>query len=307
MQSRVARIFLIVSSALLGVLCAQQRGQYILGSNGLNSGIQPAAGFSYLNMPGLYSASRLKAADGSPINTAGTFDLDTDQNFFIYTSKVKFLGGTYGAAFDLILANASIVAPQIGVSFGGEGITDSFVQPVMLGYHYSRVDFTVALGLLVPTGRYTRPPVGGNLGSGYWGYMPSAGATIYLTKNKGTTFSGFGLYEFHGTKRYSEVRPGQTFNFEGGLGQIIPLGKTLFQIGAVGYGQWQTTADNGPVLPAIRDARYSVAAAGPQASVIVPKWNLSFFFRYEPEFAASSTTEGTTMMFGASISFPVAK
>ena len=64
--------------------------------------------------------------------------------------------------------------------------------------------------------------------------------------------------------------------------------------------------DNGPVLPVVGDARYSVAL-GPQASFIVPKWNLSCFFRYEPEFAASSHVEGTSMIFGGSINFPVAR
>jgi hypothetical protein len=46
-------------------------------------------------------------------------------------------------------------------------------------------------------------------------------------------------------------------------------------------------ASNGPALPAIRDARYSVP--------------------YEPEFAAYAHIEGTTMMPGAAVSFPVAK
>jgi hypothetical protein len=77
MQFRVAGIFLVVCTA--GVVCAQQKGQFLLGANGLNAGIQPAAGFSYLNLPGVYSASRLKAPDGSAIPTQGTFDLDSDQ------------------------------------------------------------------------------------------------------------------------------------------------------------------------------------------------------------------------------------
>jgi hypothetical protein len=279
-----------------------------LGTNGLNAGVAAAPGFSYTNIGILYRADRLKNPDGDPIPVSGSFDLNTDQNSFVYMTKYKLLGGTIGASFDLILANQSISGPQIGINTAGMGIGDSYVQPLVLGYHYSRIDFTVGLGLMVPTGRFERVIGSPNsIGSGYWGYMPSVGATAYLTKNKHTTLSGFGLYEFHGTKRYTEIRPGQTFNFEGGLGQVIPVGKNSFQLGAVGYGQWQTTATNGPVPIVIRDARYRVGSIGPQASFNVPKWNLNFFFRYLPEFGAVSRVEGTTYAFGGTISFPVVK
>ena len=39
-----------------------------------------------------------------------------NQNLFVYTSKFKMLGGTFGSMFDLVIANASLTAPVIGVA-----------------------------------------------------------------------------------------------------------------------------------------------------------------------------------------------
>jgi hypothetical protein len=298
---------LMLVAAIPATTVAQQKGQYILGTYGLNAGIQPAPGFSYGNQATFFWAGRLKGGNGQPIPVNGSYDLDLDQNMFIYTSTLKILGGTYGAVFDLVTANASVTAPQIGLATGGEGVSDTYIQPLTLGYHYPRVDFSVNFGLIAPTGRYSPNPNSDTNGSGYWGYMPSVGSTIYLTRNKGTSLSVFSLYEFHGKKRYSNITPGQTFNLEWGLGQMLPVKSNLLQFGVVGYGQWQTSDDGGRQSQAVANSRYAVAAIGPQATYIVPKWNLSFFFRYEPEFGASLRVEGTTLTFGGAISSPVTK
>jgi hypothetical protein len=227
---------------------------------------------------------------------------------FFYTTRFKLFGGTFGALFDLPIATASLTAPQIGVKGGGAGLSDLYIQPFTLGYHFSRIDFTVAYGFIAPTGRYSPlPNSSDNIGSGYWGNDISAAGTLYLTKDKGTTLSVFSMYEFHGKKRYTNVTPGQDLNFEWGVGQMIPMGHNYFQVGAVGYGQWQTTATNGSVPAVVRNSRYGVASVGPQATYIVPKWNFNAFFRYEPEFGASARVEGTTLTFGAFVSFPVKK
>ena len=299
-----AGLSIVASGAAFG----QQKGQYILGTNGLNAGIVPPPGFSYANRSTVYWADRLRGPDGAIVPVSGTFDMVLNQNFFVYTSKFKLLGGTFGATFDLVLANASLTAPVIGVATGGVGVTDSYVQPFTLGYHFNRADVTVAFGFFAPTGRFTPDQnARNNIGSGYWGYMPSVASTIYLTRNKETTLSIFSGYEFHGKKRYTNITPGQTLNFEWGFGQSLPVRKSFLQVGAVGYGQWQTSMDGGSVPTAIRDARYAVGAIGPQVTFIVPKWNFNIFARYEPEFGASARVEGNTLTIGAAIVFPLTK
>jgi hypothetical protein len=292
--------------ALASAGLAQQKGQYILGTNGLNAGIQPAPGFAYSNLSTFNGSDRLKGPDGEPVPVEGNFALKVNQNFFIYTSPWKLFGGTFGATGDLVIANGSITAPQIGVSGGGVGISDTYIQPFTLGYHFPRVDFSIGFGFIAPTGRFQANSTD-NTGSGYWGYIPSLAATIYFTKDKRTILSVFSAYEFHGRKRDTNITPGQTYDLEWALGQAIPVKSHVLQLGVGGYGQWQTSRNGGTQPSVIQDARYRVVAIGPEATFIVPKWNANFFFRYEPEFAARARVEGSTIAFGGAISFPVTK
>ena len=297
-----------LSTVVFGTAFGQQKGQYVLGTNGLNAGIMPPPGFSYGNQSTVYGASRLRGPDGVVVPVAGSFDMVINQNFFVYTSKFKLLGGTFGSVFDLVIANASLTAPVIGVASGGAGPSDIYVQPFTLGYHFSRADLTVAFGFIAPTGRFTPDTAAtGNIGSGYWGYLPSVASTIYLTKNKETTLSVYSNYEFHGKKRYTNITPGQAVSFEWGFGQLVPVRKNYLQFGAVGYGQWQTSMNSGSVPPAVRDARYSVAAIGPQVTFIVPKWNLNIFAGMSRSLAPPPGSKAARLTIGAAIAFPVTK
>jgi hypothetical protein len=84
---------LILVAAIPATTVAQQKGQYILGTYGLNAGIQPAPGFSYGNQATFFWAGRLKG------------------------------GSTYGAVFDLVTANAFGFKPEFGAPLCVEGTT----------------------------------------------------------------------------------------------------------------------------------------------------------------------------------------
>jgi hypothetical protein len=295
MRIQIARVTLLMLLVAAPETCfARQKGQYILGTNGLKAGIQPAPGFAYADHATFLGASRLKGADVQPIPVTGSSDFRLGQNFFMHTSNLKLFGGTYGAMFDLVIDSASVTAPLFGVSSGGAGVTDTYVRPFFLGDHFPRTDFRVNFAFLSQTGR-NAPGSPQNNGSGYSRYMPSFGSPIYLTKNKGTSLSVFSLYEFHGKKRDSNITPGQAFNLEWGPGQMLPAKSNLLPFGAVGYGQRQTSANGGPQPACLENSRYAVTAIGPQAMFVVPKCNMNFFFRYETEFAASARPEGTTL------------
>ena len=183
MTMRIAGTALVALLASAGVGFGRQKGQCILGTNGLNAGIQPAPGFAYSNQATFFWADRLKGGNSQPIPVDGSFDLRIDWK---------------------LIAHGSVVA----------GISDTYVQPFILGYHFPRV---------APTGRF-RPLLNAtnNIGSGYWGYLPSISSTIYLTKNKGTTLSVFSAYEFRGKKRHTNITPGQ-FGVVGPQASFIKL------------------------------------------------------------------------------------
>jgi hypothetical protein len=77
----------------------------------------------------------------------GTNGLPLDQNLFIHSSPWQLFGGSLGGTFDPIIANGSLMAPQIGVAASGAGISDTSFT---LGYHFPRVDFPVNFGFIAP-------------------------------------------------------------------------------------------------------------------------------------------------------------
>lgn len=158
------------------------------------------------------------------------------------------------------------------------GLTDTFVSPVNFAWKIPRADFTVGYAFVAPTGSLT---------SGYWGNDLTSGATVYLTKDQGTSANAFLVWEGHGTKSGTSETPGQAITLEWGVGQVLPLKKDmsqLLQIGFVGWDQWQVSSNSGTVdtsqgpINAGLLPHYSAQALGFQVNYIVPKPSLSFFF-----------------------------
>jgi hypothetical protein len=294
---------------------AQQKPQWMPGQVGLNAGILPSPGFTYVNIDINYDAGAFNDRNGNAVPVTGNYNVWALENIFYYVPNTKFLGGNLG--FMVIcptLANGSLVAdfqrfPNLGVTGGGYGVADLWVQPFTLGWHLKRADIQVGDAFMVPTGRYT-PGATNNIGTGYFGNHLQTGTTFYVTKNKATSVNLFTDWEVHGPRQGTNntyKTPGQAFTDEWGVGQILPLKQDfskLLQLGVIGYDQWQVTADGGtiPIGPIVGPANvlpfYSVHAVGGQVSYILPAKHLSFFFKYEHEYKSYSHTLGNTIVFG---------
>lgn len=309
--------FVGASSAL-----AQQKPQWMPGEMGLNAGILPSPGFTYANLDINYSAGAFNGPNGNAIPATGTYNVWVVMNTFYYVFPTKILGGNFGLmALAPTLANGSLVADfrlptpgsptNLGITGGGFGVGDLWLQPFNLGWHLKRWDIQVADGLMFPTGRYS-PGASNNIGTGYFGNHLQTGTTYYITKNKGTSANLFTDWEVHSARlgaNYTSKTPGQAFTLEWGVGQVLPLKKNLsqlLQLGVVGYDQWQVTANGGQVpigstgltLPASLLPYYSVHAVGGQINYILPAKNFTLFFKGYHEYSASSHTVGTTIVFG---------
>ena len=303
---------------------AQQRPQWMPGQIGLNAGILPSPGFTYVNMDINYNAGTYNDFNGKAIPVTGTYNVWAVENIFFYVFNDKTFGGNYGMMVMFPTpATGSLVAdisnpnfPNLSAAAGGGGLADLWLQPFSLGWHAKRADLRVADAFMVPTGRYS-PGATNNVGSGYIGNHLQTGTTFYITKNKGTSANLFTDWEVHGPRQgtnNTSKTPGQAFTDEWGMGQVLPLKKDLsqlLQVGVIGYDQWQITDNGGTfalsgplgnviVLPASTLPHYSVHAFGGQLNYIHPATNLLLFFKYEHEYKSSSHTLGTTIMFGGS-------
>jgi hypothetical protein len=299
----------------------QQKGQYIPGQYGLNAGVLPDLGFTYANMTINYSADTLKNSNGNSVPLAGSYNIWAIENIFYYVPQFKFLGAKLAVMVVApTLANGSLTLgalnfPNVALSAGGEGIADTWVQPVTLGWNLPRLDFNVAYAFMAPTGRYTAG-ASDNVGSGYWGNHFTTGTTLYLTQNKGTSANLFTDWEFHGSKTTgagTTASPGQAFTTEWGLGQVLPLKKDfsrLLQLGVIGYDQWQVSNNGGlasPNIPASVLPYYSVHAIGFQTNFVLPAKALNFFFKFEDEYRALARPQGRTIVFGGSYTLRIPK
>lgn len=323
-QTRFAKsIFIIlIIVCVAGNLWGQQKPQWLPGQIGLNAGILPSPGFTYVNMAMRYDAGRFNGPSGTAILTGNlitnkNYNVWGDENIFYYVFPGRVLGGNLGSMLVITpvsgYLSADILPNLTGltVSSGSSGLTDLWFQPFTLGWHAKRVDFQIIDALVLPSGRYT-PGASDNVGTGYLGNHVQTGTTFYVTKNKGTSANLFTDWEAHGQRQGTngtEKTPGQAFSMEWGLGQVLPLKKNmtqLLQLGVVGYDQWQVTADTGTVpiggTSLTADASlipyYSVHSIGGQLNYILPTKNLVGFFKYYDEYLAYSHFQGTTIVFG---------
>jgi hypothetical protein len=292
---------------------AQQKGQYVPGQFGLNAGVLPDAGFTYSNLSLNYRAKALRDANGDAVPVTGTYEFWVIENLFFYVPTPKVAGAKLVLMAMVPAANGSLTLPRFDVSgTTGYAMSDTWVQPATLGWHFERADVNAAYAFVVPSGRYTAGATD-NVGSGYWGNHVNSGATVYLTKNKGTTANVFGNWEIHGRRKDTDITPGQAFTMEWGLGQAIPLDSNehkLLQFGVIGYDQWRVSDDGGTFaggLPASLTPRYSVHAIGFQANYVMPAIGLSFYGKFEPEYQAIARPKGRTIVFGGAYRLPVQK
>ena len=310
-QHRRFSTLLMMAGGLIVVsacpLMAQIRGQYESGLNATNSGVLAPPELTYANLFQLYSFDHANDSEGARLSTSGNLSVLFQHNIVAWTTKAATPGGLRcGVLTDIPISSNSLTVATLGSLRGGAGLTDIYIQPLTLGWNLNRADFQVAYGFIVPTGRF-KGGASDNAGSGYWGHDISSGQTFHLTENKATSFSAYELYEFHGTQRDTHMRPGQTFNLDYSLTQILPLQKnqhTLLQLGLAGYEQFQTTDRSGPTVTSEQaSAHYRVNALGAAANVILPGRKTVLSFKMLKEFGNRSTVQGHSIQIGGALTF----
>jgi hypothetical protein len=110
----------------------------------------------------------LKNSNGDVVNTS------PDIHAFLMgiggsvVTNLKILNANYGASL-LIAFISNRIEGNVIKSQSSLGFTDMYVQPLQLGWHLKRADFTVGYGVYIPTGKYE---YGGsdNKGLGMWGH-----------------------------------------------------------------------------------------------------------------------------------------
>ena len=295
-------LLIAIVTAVLAVPFAfgQERGQYIPGFRGLNVAEQPHEGFTYLNFFYWYPTSTLKDRNGNKANTNFDLNLVADLNLFAYTAKKKFLGATYSALVAVPVMNAAITLPRFNANTStGASFGDVYIEPISLSWAMKKGKVRAAYGFMPPSGAK-------RVTSNYFGHQISFGGTYHPDKHGLWQISAHSVWELHHKKRNEDVKVGNNVTFEYGVGKtfVKNKGAQIYQLGLVGYSQFQLTKDSGTdVIPFNVGAKDRVFAFGPEFDVILPKNKINMFVRVLPEFGARSRTQGVTVMGGIGKTF----
>jgi hypothetical protein len=283
---------------------AQIRGVYPTGMNATNAGVTPESGFTYSNLFIFNARDESKGSSGETVAT-GSNAVMIDLNTFVWVSRGTWLGGAkFSVTVSPLVSNNSLASDTAGQLSAGGGFGDFFVQTFILGWQTNRMAFRTAYGELAPTGRFNAG-ASDNVGSGYWTHAPSVGATVYLSKDKATTFSAFHMYEFHTVQEGTDIHPGQNADLDYSVAHMIRVNEdTRLQLAVVGYGQWQTTDKTGPTISAAQgSAHYAVNALGFATNVSLPARKVNLGLRYFKEFSNRSTYQGYTLQISGAVTF----
>jgi hypothetical protein len=131
------------------------RGVYSPGFTATNSGVMPEPGLTYANTFMDYSFDQVNCPVCGNIPSKINVALFADVNVFLWVSKKKILGANYALVAGLPFTNSSLSLAGLGTVGGGGGFSDSFYQPITLGWHFKRADVMAAYAFFAPTGQYT--------------------------------------------------------------------------------------------------------------------------------------------------------
>ena len=99
-MSRRMRIASVVLTLFILAGAGPSRGQFkpqwMPGQVGLNAGILPSPGFSYVNMDINYNAGTFNGPQGNAVPATGTYNVWAVENIFYYVPDMKLLGGNVG-------------------------------------------------------------------------------------------------------------------------------------------------------------------------------------------------------------------
>lgn len=284
---------------------AQANVPGIRGEWGLKSGSQMAPGAYFGLIYDYYFPNRVIDKNGRALDRIG-LNQRALALFPAYVSPKPVLGGGHWGAYAAVpWANVAIDVANANVTTGW-GFSDTYVQPVYLGWSLPRFDITTGFGLTAPTGRY-HVGATNNTGLGMWAYAFDAGATAYIDSAKHWNVATLATFQMQSRVRSTNRRAGNVLTLQGGVGRGIL--KNFGNVGVVYYAQWKVSNDrNFPILRLppfnARDRYYGL---GGELTVPVTAKPLPVFLtaRYFTEIENRVATEGDSFFLLLTIARPI--
>ncbi len=273
---------------LFGIAAAGETGHYVSGGEGIKAATLPPPGFYWRLYNQFYKANTLKDKNGHELDVGYDLNVYSLVNRFVWISNIKILGADFGVSIVIPLVYTDIENKGAGIDDEKFDLGDIAVEPFVLSWHGPRYDAAFALALYVPTGEYDKNEAA-SPGKDFWTGMATVGGTYYFDVEKSWSASILSRYEIHSKKDETDVKPGNNFHFEWGIGKTLAK---IWDVGLTGYCQWQVTDDSGSDVTWDKSVHDRVYAVGPEVSVFIPPAKLSVSLRSQWEFCAEDSAEG---------------
>ncbi|OXA69625.1 hypothetical protein B0A67_19255 [Flavobacterium aquidurense] len=281
---------------------AQLKGGHILGAMGLQSGTQTPENTLSVYVPGyFYTASSLRNADGDKSIANPDLTMSITGAGASYVSDFKILGANYGATILLAFAANTIQGNSVDTR-NSLAFTDTYIQPLQLGWHNKRADFVFSYQMYLPTGKFD---VGASDNSGLGMFMNefSAGTTLFFNDKKTFHFSALFSYEINRKKKDTDIKTGDILSVEGGLGKTFyvmdgtnPVPKSIINAGLIYYLQYKVTNDKipVPVIGTIETDKDRIGGIGAEVNYFHIGCSTSAGLRWIAEVNAINRFQGNT-------------
>lgn len=300
------RIMQSAFSIMLLLVCffsnAQLKGGHILGAMGLQSGTQTPENTLSVYIPGyFYTASSLRNANGDKAIANPDLTMSITGAGASYVSDFKILGANYGATILLAFAANTIQGNSVDTK-NSLAFTDTYIQPLQLGWHNKRADFVFSYQMYLPTGKFD---IGASDNSGLGMFMNefSAGTTIFFNDKKTFHFSALFSYEINGKKKDTDIKTGDILSIEGGLGKTFYMMNTektapkgILNAGLIYYLQYKMTSDKIPVpiIGVVEGAKDRIGGIGAEVNYFHIGCSTSAGLRWIAEVEAVNRFQGNT-------------
>jgi hypothetical protein len=302
----------MMASATLVALCASgspagavETGLsiYLKGATAFMSGILPPD-------PGAYVTSTYYYYDGTAASEVrdGRIELDSEAKLNagllggVFVTDWHFLGGQYaaGVTVDYLGLNLdATIQTQLGaanVSLSNDGIGDSIITPVILGWHDGNLHWNTSLSVFVPTGAYSKGEL--NVGRNIWAFMPQFSMT-YFDPKIGLDASGTLTYVTMSRNDATDYQSGDIVHLDWAIGEHFGE-KGAWEAGIAGNIVEQICGDSGSGAQ-LGPFKAESFGLGPALSyqTVLGHLPMNFALRWEHDLTHHNTFDGDVVSLSA--------
>jgi len=276
---------------------------YLKGATAFMSGILPPDPAAYVTTNYYYYSG---TADSDVRNGQVELGVDVTLNAGLlsgtFVTDHHFLGGQY--AFGATIAYLGVdldatIASQLGskeISLANDGIGDSIVTPVILGWHDGNLHWNTAMSVYVPTGAYSKNEL--NIGRNIWAFMPQFSMT-YFDPKVGLDVSGTLTYVTMSRNDATDYQSGDIVHLDWAVGEHFGE-KGAWEAGIAGNVVEQICGDSGSGAR-LGPFKAESFGLGPALSyqTVLGRVPVSFTARWEHDLTHHDTFDGDVVSIAA--------